>query len=555
MPKQLNIADRLTVSARLAADQQAVVCPQGRDFTGRVNYSQLTFQQLDQQATCIARGLIRLGIAPGERLVLMVPPSLEFIALTFGIFRSRAVCTLIDPGMGRSRIFDCLEEVDPAGFCGIPAVHMIRRLMFRRFSNAKTNICVGRGSRILGCTSYSDLLKLGTDESVELPQSEATDPAAIIFTSGSTGPPKGVLYQHGMFDSQVDLIRDRFGIEPGEVDLPGFPLFALFNIAMQVTTVIPDMNPTRPADVDPEKILDAIRDQGVTQAFGSPAMWNQIGRYCDQRNVKLPTLRRILSAGAPVPTHVLQRITNALPQTSDIFTPYGATECLPVAAIGGREVLKSTAAQTSQGAGTCVGRVFRQMTVKIIPVNFEPILSLDQVQELPTGEIGEIIVNGPVATREYYRRADSTSLAKITDGDSFWHRMGDVGYFDESGRLWFCGRKAHIVFTPRGPLYSVRCEAIFNQHARVYRSALVGIGERGHQEPAVVVEPEKGELPNSSATRESFEQELLSLAEKNQLTAGIRTVLFRDALPVDTRHNVKINREALAIWAARQTRR
>jgi acyl-CoA synthetase (AMP-forming)/AMP-acid ligase II len=552
MSKPLNIADRLTVSARLAADQQAVVCPQGKDSTGQVSYSQLTFQKLDQQSTRIARGLIRLGITPGERLVLMVPPSLEFIALTFGIFRSGAVCTLIDPGMGRSRIFDCLDEVDPSGFCGIPPVHIIRRLMFRRFANAKTNICVGRGSRLLGCTSYAALLKLGADESIELPQTQSTDPAAIIFTSGSTGPPKGVLYEHGMFDAQVDLIRDRFGIEPGEVDLPGFPLFALFNIAMQVTTVVPDMNPTRPADVDPEKILAAIRDQGVTQAFGSPAMWNQIGRHCDQHNVKLPTLRRMLSAGAPVPNHVLQRITNALPESSDIFTPYGATECLPVAAIGGREVLKSTAARTSKGAGTCVGQVFEQMTVKIIPVNFEPIASLDQVEKLATGEIGEIIVKGPVATREYYRRADATSMAKISDGDTFWHRMGDVGYFDEFGRLWFCGRKAHIVFTTDGPLYSVRCEAIFNQHANVYRSALVGLGERGQQEPAIVVEPEKGKLPIGAAAREAFKQELLSIAASNPLTSGIQTVLFRDTLPVDTRHNVKINREDLAIWAAKQ---
>jgi acyl-CoA synthetase (AMP-forming)/AMP-acid ligase II len=260
----------------------------------------------------------------------------------------------------------------------------------------------------------------------------------------------------------------------------------------------------------------------------------------------------MLSAGAPVPNHVLQRITNALPESSDIFTPYGATECLPVAAIGGREVLKSTAARTSKGAGTCVGQVFEQMTVKIIPVNFEPIASLDQVEKLATGEIGEIIVKGPVATREYYRRADATSMAKISDGDTFWHRMGDVGYFDEFGRLWFCGRKAHIVFTTDGPLYSVRCEAIFNQHANVYRSALVGLGERGQQEPAIVVEPEKGKLPIGAAAREAFKQELLSIAASNPLTSGIQTVLFRDTLPVDTRHNVKINREDLAIWAAKQ---
>lgn len=515
-------------------------------------YSQLTFTQLDEEADRIARGLIRLGIQPGMRLVLMVPPSLEFIALTFGIFRSGAICTLIDPGMGRSRIFDCLDEVDPAGFCAIPPVHAIRKLLRGRFRNATININVGRGTRLLGGTSYVDLLKLGEDESVPLPQMTATNPAAIIFTSGSTGPPKGVLYEHGMFDAQVDLIRDRFGIQPGETDLPGFPLFALFNIAMQVTTVIPDMNPTRPADVDPLKILRAIRDQGVTQAFGSPAMWNQIGRYCERHQVQLPTLRRVLSAGAPVPNHVLRRMTGTLTPEADLYTPYGATECLPVAAIGAREVLESTAAQTAEGAGTCVGRVFDQMAVKIIEATFDPIATLSDATELPAGEIGEIIVSGPVATREYYRRPEATQMAKIADGEGFWHRMGDVGYLDDTGRLWFCGRKAHIVFTSEGPLYSIRCEAIFNQHPRVYRTALTGIGDRGNQQPALVIEPEAGAMPSGAAEECAFSEELLELGAKSELTSGIRTLLFRSELPVDTRHNVKINREELAIWAASQ---
>jgi len=548
----LNIADRLRTSAQIAGSQRAVVCPHGKDRAKRVVWSQLTFDQLDQEADQIARGLIRLGIMPGMRLVLMVPPSLEFIALTFGIFRSGAICTLIDPGMGRSRIFDCLEEIDPAGFCGIPSVHVIRRLMFRRFRRVKFNVCVGRGSVLLGCVAYRNLVRQGADNSIPLPKTRRTDSAAIIFTSGSTGPPKGVLYEHGMFDAQVDLIRDRFGIESGEVDLPGFPLFALFNLAMQVTTVIPDMNPTRPADVDPEKILSAVRDQGVTQAFGSPAMWNQIGRYCEEHSVRLPKLRRVLSAGAPVPNHVLRRITNALPDSADIFTPYGATECLPVAAIGGREVLNSTALQTASGAGTCVGRVFDRMSVRIVRVTFAPIPSMDHVEELPDGEIGEIVVRGPVATREYYRRPDATRLAKISDGTGFWHRMGDVGYFDESGQLWFCGRKAHIVFTPDGSLYSVCCEAIFNQHADVYRSALVGIGERGRQIPVIVVEPEQGKMPMASSAITKFRDELLELGASSALTLGIRSVLFRDALPVDTRHNVKINREDLAGWAAQR---
>lgn len=548
MERFLNIADRLRTSAELCGLQRAVVFPQGRDYAGRVSYTHLTFRQLDDEATRIARGLVRMGVRPGHRIVLMVRPSLEFIALTFGIFRSGAVATLIDPGMGRSSVFKCLDEVNPDGFVAIPPVHAIRRLMLGRYRNSRFNVIVGKSPLRFGCSTYAELVSAGDDPAIAIPQTRATDQAAIIFTSGSTGPPKGVVYEHGMFDGQVDLIRDHYGVQPGEVDLPGFPLFALFNIAMQVTTVIPDMDPTRPANVNPLRILEAIENQGVTQAFGSPALWNRVGRYCEQHGITLPSLRRVLSAGAPVPVHVLQRMTKVLSPHADIFTPYGATECLPVASIGGRRVLSETAELTRQGRGTCVGTIFRQMQVKIIRTTFDPILTLADAEELPQGEIGEIIVKGPVATREYFRRADSTAAAKINDGNSFWHRMGDVGYLDAGGQLWFCGRRAHIVWTADGPMYSVCCEAIFNNHPDVYRSALVGPGERGQQVPGIVIEPEPGKYPETAEAVTIFTDQLLKLGAASELTKSIRNIYFHRSLPVDTRHNVKINRELLTEW-------
>jgi acyl-CoA synthetase (AMP-forming)/AMP-acid ligase II len=545
----VNIADRLRTSAQAAPTQRAIVFPESRDKAGRVAWTHLTFQQLDDEADSIARGLIHLGVRPGHRIVLMVRPSIEFIALTFGIFRTGAVCTLIDPGMGKKSVLKCLDEVDPDGFVAIPPVHAVRKLMPWRYRRACLNVIVGPRSRRLGCPSYSQIVAIGRSMKMDLPLTKATDSAAIIFTSGSTGPPKGVLYEHGMFDAQVDLIRDHYQPAPGETDLPGFPLFALFNLAMQITTVIPDMDPTRPAKVSPEKIIEAIDCQGVTQAYGSPALWNRVGRYCEEHSIGLPTLRRILSAGAPVPIHVLRRMTAALSADADVFTPYGATECLPVASIGGREVLNETAALTAEGRGTCVGKIFKQMEVRIIATSFDTIADIRQTHTLPRGEIGEIIVRGPVATRQYFRRPDATAGAKIQDGESFWHRMGDVGYFDESGRLWFCGRKAHIVMASTGPMYSVCCEAIFNQHSRIYRSALVGVGTRGQQRPVIVAEPEEGQYPVSAADELQLRKELLSLAVGNPLTAEIRDILFHKSLPVDTRHNVKINREALAEWA------
>lgn len=548
----LNIADRLRFSARAAPTQRAVVFPESRDAAGRVAWTHLTFRELDEEADAIARGLMAIGVRPGNRIVLLVRPSIEFIALTFGIFRAGAVCTLIDPGMGKKNLLKCLDEVDPEGFVAIPPVHFLRKLMPWRYQKARLNVIVGPKSSRLGCPSYREIIALGQTSSLPLPQTNATDAAAIIFTSGSTGPPKGVLYEHGMFDAQVDLIRDRYRPEPGEIDLPGFPLFALFNLGMQITTVIPDMDPTRPARVNPERIIEAIRSQGVTQTYGSPALWNRVGRYCEEHGVQLPTLKRVLSAGAPVPTHVLQRMIAVLSPTADVYTPYGATECLPIASIGGRSLLNETAALTATGKGTCVGTVFQSMTVRIIEISFDTLSDITQTRQLAVGEIGEIIVKGPVATREYFRRVDATASSKISDGDSFWHRMGDVGYFDASGRLWFCGRKAHIVFPAGAPMYSVCCEAVFNNHPHVYRSALVGVGERGRQIPVIIAEPEEGRFPSTEADRSNLKKELLALAETNPLTSTIREILFHPSLPVDTRHNVKIKREELAVWTSRR---
>ncbi len=565
MTESLNIANRLTASAERWPDQIAVVQPNGRDSAGEYRYRTWTFSQLEREATAIANGLLAWGVQPSQRLVLMVRPSFEFIALTFGLMRAGIVVVLIDPGMGRSNIFRCLEEINPDGFVAIPIVQAIRVFKHRQFPNARFNVTVGGRKWLWGGKTYSDLLAESRKPKADRRDTVFQMPAAIIFTSGSTGPPKGVVYEHSMFDAQVDLLRDFYGIQPGEVDLPGFPLFGLFNAAMGVTTVIPDMNPMQPACVDPIRILAHLRDWNVTQAFGSPAIWNRVGRHCEATGEKLPsTLRRVLSAGAPVPVHVIERMRRAFSNPdADIHTPYGATESLPVASISGREVLEQTAPKSQQGAGTCVGRTFPRIDVKIIQITDGPILSMKDAAELQRGEIGEIIVRGPSTTREYFYRPEATAAAKIQDADTahqssfaprpfFYHRMGDVGYIDEQGRLWFCGRKAHIVDTEFGRLFTIPCEAIFNNHPRVFRSALVGVGSKPQQQPVIIIEPEAGQFPKSAADQAQFRAELLDLGRANPITVAIETVLFHPSLPVDIRHNVKIFREKLGPWASKE---
>lgn len=577
MRDDCNIAERLRESAELWPNQIAVVQPVARDRSGNYRYRTWSFSQLQCEAQNIAEGLRTWNVPTGSRLVLMVRPSFEFIALTFGLMRAGITVALIDPGMGRSNIFRCLEEIEPNGFVAIPLVHAVRVLKARHFPKARFNVTVGGRRWFWGGLSYRALTERGARATkVETRNSSraaadatclpsvTSPPAAIIFTSGGTGPPKGVVYEHSMFNAQVELLRDFYRIQPGEVDLPGFPLFGLFNAAMGVTTIIPDMDPTRPAHVDPQRILSHLNDWHVTQAFGSPAIWNRVGRHCEATGTKLPcSLRRVLSAGAPVPVPVIERMRRAFSNPeADIHTPYGATESLPIASICGREVLEETAPLSRTGRGTCVGHPFAGIDVKIVEITDGPIRSLADVRELSAGEVGEIIVRGPSTTREYFHRVEATEAAKIGEPQSpiptvrpnFWHRMGDVGYLDTEGRLWFCGRKVHIVETAQCRLFSVPCEAIFNNHPRVFRSALVGIGSKPNQRPVIVVEPEAGQFPRSPADEARFRAELLQLAKGSSLTSAIDTILFHPALPVDIRHNVKIFRERLAPWAEQQLR-
>jgi acyl-CoA synthetase (AMP-forming)/AMP-acid ligase II len=543
----VNVGNRLTAMAARAPSQVAVVEPLARDATGHRPYRSVTFRELDEDSHRIAAGLDAIGVRPGMRLVLLVRPGIDFIALVFALFKAGVVTILVDPGLGRKNILRCLEESRPDGFIAIPLAQAVRRLYRSRFPQARFDVTVGRRWFWGGPTL--ETLRANRSPNYRPAAVTATDPAAIIFTTGSTGPAKGVLYRHGNFARQVDEIRAAYAIQPGEVDLPGFPLFALFNAAMGVTTVVPDMDFTRPAAADPRNILEAARDWKVTQAFGSPALWNTVGRYCEQTGDRMPTLRRVLSAGAPVPPHVLRRMKQAIATNGELHTPYGATEALPVASISDSTVLGETAARSAAGAGTCVGRRFPGIEWRVIRIEDGPLADIADTEEMPAGEIGELMVRGPVVTTEYVTQVAANALHKVRDGDRFWHRMGDVGYLDERDRFWYCGRKSHRVRTASGTLYTDPCEAIFQNHPRVYRAALTGVGQPPAQRPVIIVETWPDQRCHSAADRQQFLAELKELAASHPLTAGILDLLIHPSMPVDIRHNAKIFREKLAVWA------
>ncbi len=545
-PADANISRHLALMAARQPHTPALKIPRGTTRAGDIDYLALTFAELAVEAAAWRERLAARGVRRGDRALVMVRPGLPLIASVFALFQLGAVPVIIDPGMGLKNFLACVARSRPRALVGLPIAQILSHLFRPSFRTVQVRVPV----------SGSLTARLTNPNSASIPHSALrtphfaaapTDLAAVLFTSGSTGAPKGVCYEHGMFDAQVRLIRDTYAIAPGEVDLPLLPIFALFNPALGMTTIVPELDPRRPADLNPARIVQAIRQENVTNSFGSPTLWKKIGDHCLAHKITLPTLRRVLCAGAPVPAALWQNSTTFLPN-GQLHSPYGATEALPVASVSAHEV------DPASVRGACVGRPVVEITVKIIPISDTPIAcpepsrgaNISDARELPPGEIGEIIVSGPVVTKEYDALPASTAAAKIADGSAVWHRMGDCGYMDAAGRLWFCGRKAERVVTPSGTLHTEPCEQVFRAHPRAARCALVGLGERPAQIPALVVET----AVKTSREGRALARELRHLARAHPHTASIQTFYFRPKFPVDVRHNAKIHRLTLARWAA-----
>jgi acyl-CoA synthetase (AMP-forming)/AMP-acid ligase II len=359
-----------------------------------------------------------------------------------------------------------------------------------------------------------------------------------------------------MLEAQCKVFSEDLGLTAGNRDLPLLPVFSLFSLALGVGSVFAPVNPSRPLDLDPELISRVVHEFKVHSSFGSPTLWQKIAEYCVLHQRTLESLQQIFMAGAPVAPKVLELVQRSAPHAR-VATPYGATEALPVTMIQAGEILahgtvRQDAHVPARGGeiGTPVGHPVRGVEVRIIAISDDSIPNIKAAQILGVGEIGEVIVRGANVSPAYLHRPDANSLGKIPDPDGFWHRMGDTGYLDGKGNLFFCGRKAHRVRTPDRVYYTDPVERIFNEHPKVRRSALIAWGSNG--EPAVVVEPWPQFFPESEAARREFSVALRSLALEHELTRPIERFFFHPSFPVDARHNAKIFRDKLGVWASTQ---
>ncbi|MFK7931037.1 MAG: fatty acid CoA ligase family protein [Myxococcota bacterium] len=547
MTKLSNVADHLRTHAKQRPDQPALIVPDGERWTS------ISYRELNARVDRFARGFEQKGLRRGDRVLFLVKPGIEFYSALFGLFRMGAIPVLMDPGMGLKNLLQCIEQAKPRAVLALPVVHVVRLLKRKSFRSADLFITAGTrwfwgGHTLVQCEAEGD------EPHVVEGARSADDEGFIAFTSGSTGPPKGVSFVQRMFLEQSRLIGHQYGIAAGSTTVECFAAFVIFDLAMGLTVVIPDMDLSKPAKADPANVVRAIEDHKATSAFASPIVWQKVSRWCQDKGKTLPELRTVLTAGAPIPAGLHRRFREILADGVQLHTPYGATESLPVSTIGSDEVLADTWTRTSEGHGTCVGHAFPEVQVEIVRVSEEPYAEWSDDLRVADGEIGEIAVFASIVSPEYKDRPDANALSKIRRDGRIGHRMGDLGYRDDAGRLWFCGRKSHALWVDPaevtapgvradGLLPAVPIEGVFNEHPSVFRTAVVGVGAKGHQRPVLVVELEQGKEWSGD-----LGAEIMALADGSQWAGVVSHVLHNPGFPVDPRHNSKIKRGEILDW-------
>ncbi len=531
----LNVANQITDIALQYPHKRSVVMPVKSFFSSSYSYKHLTFIELEGRINRFCHRLLRLGVKRGDKVLLFVKPSIDFSVLTFALFKIGATPILIDPGMGVKNFLNAVEGVGADVLLGIPKAHLLSRIFYKKFKSIRLYLNTSSFALFSKSITRSLNKEVALFEATDMSEDEM---AAILFTSGGTGIPKGVVYTHSIFIEQTKMLQREFNLTDEDIDIPGFPLFALFTLSMGMTSCIPDMDPSKPGKSDPKKLLENIKDQGATFVAGSPAIWKNLADHCLKNRITLPSVKYLVMFGAPIPVELHQKFKKILP-FGTTFTPYGATECLPVSNTSGKEVLTETAQETLSGKGTCIGLPFSGVDIKIIKNSFDPIENISGVIELPNYEIGEIIVQSKSVTPGYLNMPKKTALAKIGDDKGLWHRMGDMGYKDVKGQVWFCGRQSHAFKFNDKSFYPITIENVINQHPEIDKSALVkkdGIG------PVLILQRKDKKTAVSLKAHEKLVTELQELTSNIDQAKFIKELIFHESLPVDVRHNIKIDR-------------
>lgn len=523
-----------------------------------------TFSELENEIEQTARGLREAGVRPGDRVALLVPPGIDLTVVVYACWRAGAIIVVADKGLGLSGMGRALRGAGPQHVIGLAAGIAAARAM----AIPGQRILVGSAPmalrRILGIAyDQGELRRLGRGTApVEVPISGDTE-CAILFTSGATGPSKGVLYRIDALRTMIGQIGHTYDLGGQDRLVAAFAPFALYGPALGIGAVVPDVDVTKPASLTATALADAVTAADATAVFASPAALRGVLDSADEldpdQRESLTGVRLLLSAGAPVPSALLRELGRVLPNTA-AHTPYGMTEALPVADISLPEIEE---AEADGGSGVCVGHPLAEVRVAISPFDtvgdddgqtdeIQPHKETEPVRDgrLPSGltdragTSGEIVVRGAHLKDRYDQLWRTQRDTAAIPG---WHRTGDVGHFDDKGRLWVEGRAVHVIDTAAGPVTPVALEQAAEELPEVRTACAVGVGPRGTQEVVLVL------VPESPGHRRGGPVAPTELADRvrERSPHPVAAVLLAGSVPVDIRHQSKIDRTAVARWAER----
>jgi acyl-CoA synthetase (AMP-forming)/AMP-acid ligase II len=528
----MNVASLLPHFAKSSPDKIAVYSPT-KSILGKLNYDAITFSQMDKRSNQLGHYFLNNGLKEGDRVLVFIKPCTHFSVITFALFRAGIIPVFLDPGMGKKNLLGAIKHIKPVGLIGETVTSFAKWLYSKEFKTVTRHFNV------------NDLKKMTFNKkelSTLMKEVMPHESAAILFTSGGTGIPKGVLYTHHIFNTQRAMLKEMFSLTSDDVDLPGFPLFGLFTITMGMTSVIPLMNPSKPSKANARNLVQNIKDHGATFIAGSPAIWKSLASYCIKNQIKLPSVKYLVMFGAPVPIKLHKELQSLLPN-GDTYTPYGATECLPVTCISGKNLVENMSQKMNSGEGTCIGMPCPDVTIKIMPITDNAVKSDRNINWLNNEKMGEICVKSQTVTPLYVDMPEKTNDAKIVcdDDGQIWHRMGDLGYIDQDGYLWFCGRKAHRLEIEENSevLGPIPYENIINELSNVSRCALVTCKKDGITAPYLIVTTTK---KMNVTKRRELSQNIKQVLLNHRTPLMIKDIYYENSLPVDGRHNIKIDR-------------
>ncbi|MFJ6155734.1 alpha/beta fold hydrolase [Pseudarthrobacter sp. NPDC092184] len=514
----------------------------------------LSWQELEQRIAALATGLRQAGVRTGSRVSLMVPPGVDLTVVLYACLRVGAVVVVADAGLGTRGLSRAVKGAAPDFLIGIDkalAAASVLGWPGRRIS--VKDLPAARRRLLAVETSLAALARRGSVPAGTAPAPQDPDPdapAAVLFTSGSTGPAKGVVYTQRRLAAMRDSVAATLGIRPGGRVVAGFAPFALLGPALGAVSVTPAMDVTAPRTLTARALADAAAAINATVVFASPAALRNVlatqNRMGPAGRQALGRVELLLSAGAPVPEPLLAEMQRLVPRAS-LHTPYGMTEALPVTDIS-LEQIRTAAADAAAGNmagagnGVCVGLPVHGARVAVIPLAADG-TAPGNIPVTEPGVTGEILVSAPHVKETYDRLWLTQRESSRTAG---WHRTGDVGHFDSAGRLWVEGRLAHVVTAPNTVVTPVGPEQAIERLDGVGLAAVTGVGPSGTQAVVAVVET----VPRTRRAGPAAPQ-LAARVREAARAAGVSVsaVLVVPAQPTDIRHNAKIDRTRLSLWA------